>query len=138
MSGKCFLDTNILVYMESPKETEKQQKARLLFDTLTSNGLSVISTQCLQEFYNATTKKLNLDKLQMKELIHTFEYVLDIVQITPRLIEDAIDISIETQFSFWDSLIIAAAVYAECDILYSEDLNDGQVVRGVTIKNPFC
>ena len=138
MNDKCFLDTNILVYMESPKEAEKQHKARQLFNRLTSNGLSVISTQCLQEFYNVTTKRLFLDRLEMKELIHTFEYALEIVQVTPQLIEDAIDINIETQFSFWDSLIIAAAIYADCDILYSEDLNNGQIVRGVTIKNPFC
>lgn len=53
------------------------------------------------------------------------------------LIENAIDISIQTQFSFWDSLIISAAENADCNILYSEDLNDGQIVNGVMIRNPF-
>ena len=62
---------------------------------------------------------------------------IPVVQVTPTLIEHGIDISIKTQFSLWDSLMISAASFAKCTILYSEDMNDGQVIDGVTIKNPF-
>ena len=62
---------------------------------------------------------------------------MPVVQITPALIEQAIDISIEAQLSFWDSLILSAAVSAGCTVLYSEDLNNGQIIHGVTVRNPF-
>ncbi|MBQ9539140.1 MAG: hypothetical protein IJU95_07700 [Treponema sp.] len=53
------------------------------------------------------------------------------------MIEQSIDISIEAQLSFWDSFILSAAVSAGCTVLYSEDLNDGQIIHGVTVRNPF-
>ena len=62
---------------------------------------------------------------------------IPVVQVTPTLIENGIDISINTQFSLWDSLMISAASFAKCTVLYSEDMNDGQVVNGVKILNPF-
>ena len=92
----------------------------------------------MQEFYNVTTKKLKLEKQYVKNIISWLSISVPVVQITPEMIELAIDISIETQFSFWDSLILSAAVNSGCNVLYTEDLNDGQTVRGVTIKNPFA
>ncbi len=134
---KCFFDTNILVYMQDVSDMQKHQKARSLFFECSKNDNAVISTQCLQEFYNVTANKLKFDKSHIKELIHTFADTVTTVQTTPTIIEKAIDISIQTQFSFWDSLILSAASFAQCSVLYSEDLNDGQIVDGVTIKNPF-
>ena len=138
MSDKCFFDSNILVYMEDASEKEKQAKARRLFSDCVADSTAVISTQCLQEFYNITANKLKQDKLAIKKIIHTYSEHIPTVQITPLLIEKAIDINVQTQFSFWDSLIVSAATYAKCAVLYSEDLNDGQIVEGVTIKNPFA
>lgn len=69
-----------------------------------------------------------------KKIIHNYSTHIPTVQISPILIEKAIDISMQTQFSFWDSLIISAANYAKCNILYSEDLNNGQIVEDVAIK----
>lgn len=137
MSVKSFFDTNILVYMEDASEPQKQATARRLFSDCVNNGSAVISTQCLQEFYNVAANKLKQDKQALKKIIHNYSEHVPTVQITPMLIENAIDISVKTRFSFWDSLILAAASYANCDVLYSEDLNDGQIIEGVTIKNPF-
>ncbi|MBO4728853.1 MAG: PIN domain-containing protein [Spirochaetaceae bacterium] len=138
MSDKCFFDSNILVYMQDAFEPDKQRIARNLFAMCNRNHTAVISTQCLQEFYNITVNKKKLDKLMIKQMIHIYASNMPVVQITPDMIESAIDISAETQFSFWDSLILSAAISFGCNVLYSEDLNSGQVVQGITIKNPFA
>ena len=137
MNDKCFFDSNMLVYMMDASEPQKQAKARALFSECIANNSAVISTQCLQEFYNVTANKLKQDKLNIKKIIHNYSEHIPTVQISPSLIEKAIDISIQTQFSFWDSLIVSAASYTKCSILYSEDLNDGQIVEGVKIQNPL-
>lgn len=137
MSDKYFFDTNILVYMQDASEPEKQQKARDLFSKHCDNGTAVISTQCLQEFYNVLAYKMKQDKAIVKQLVHSISEIVPTIQITPTIIENAIDINIKTQFSFWDSLMLSAANSSNCSILYSEDLNDGQVIDAVTIRNPF-
>ena len=137
MSDKQFFDSNILVYLQDSSEPQKLQKARSLFAECSREHSAVISTQCLQEFYNITTNKLKQDKRIIKQVIHNYALYMPVVQITPALIEQAIDISIEAQISFWDSLILSAAVSAGCTVLYSEDLNNGQIIHGVTVRNPF-
>ena len=132
-----LFDTNVLVYMQDASELAKQQIARNLFSEHNDKGNAIISTQCLQEFYNVLTNKMKQDKATVKQLVHCFSENLPVIQITPAIIETAIDISIQTQFSFWDSLMLSAAISAKCSVLYSEDLNEGQIVNGVTIKNPF-
>ena len=137
MKDKYFFDTNILVYMQDVSNLVKQQKARSLLSTHLGNGTAVISTQCLQEFYNVLANKMKQDKIKTKQIMHSLSENIPVVQVTPTLIENGIDISIKTQFSLWDSLMISAASFAKCTTLYSEDMNDGQVIDGVTIKNPF-
>ena len=137
MKDKYFFDTNVLVYMQDASNLVKQQKARSLLSTHLGNGTAVISTQCLQEFYNVLANKMKQDKIQTKQIMHSLSENIPVVQVTPTLIENGIDISIKTQFSLWDSLMISAASFAKCTILYSEDMNDGQVIDGVTIRNPF-
>jgi predicted nucleic acid-binding protein len=100
------------------------------------NDSPVISTQILQEFYVASTSKLGVDALLAKSIVHSFEN-MEVVQVDPLLIGEAIDVSILNQISFWDALVIAAAESAKCSILYSENLNRGQIIRGVRIENPF-
>lgn len=134
--ARIFLDTNILSYAIDDGNPGKQTAARAVIGSVVSGDIPVISTQVLQEFYNASTTKLNIDKLIAKKLVHNFSN-MSVVQITPAIIEQGIDISITAQISFWDGLIIAAAECAECSLLLSEDLNDGQVIRGVQIANPF-
>ena len=137
MKDKYFFDTNVLVYMQDVSDLVKQKKARDLLATHNKDGSAIISTQCLQEYYNVITKKMKQDKIVAKLVVHSFAESIPVIQITPALIENAIDISVKTQFSFWDSLMISAACSANCKILYSEDLNNGQVINGVTIQNPF-
>ena len=104
MKDKYFFDTNILVYMQDASDPVKQQKARFLLSTHLDNGTAVISTQCLQEFYNVLANKMKQNKIQTKQIIHSLSENIPVVQITPELIETGIDISVGTQFSFWDSI----------------------------------
>ncbi len=134
--SKIFIDTNILVYSLDKFDPVKQKKCRLLLKTLTGDFQGVISTQVMQEFYVTTVKKLGADPLLIKDILHAYER-FETVIITPDTIRDAIDCSIINRLSFWDALIVVAAESARCEKLWSEDLNDGQVIRGVKIENPL-
>jgi predicted nucleic acid-binding protein len=135
-ADKIFIDTNIFVYTVDDDNSDKQAKAKSIIADIKAHQVPVISTQVLQEFYNAATTKLRLDKIFVKNMVRNLNEV-EVVQVTFELIEQGIDISILTQISFWDGLIIAAAEFAKCTALISEDLNDGQVIRGIKIVNPF-
>ena len=134
--SKIFIDTNILVYSLDKFDPVKQKKCRLLLKKLTGDFQGVISTQVMQEFYVTTVKKLGADPLLIKDILHAYERFETII-IAPDTIRDAIDCSIINQLSFWDALIVVAAESARCQKLWSEDLNDGQVIRGVKIENPL-
>jgi predicted nucleic acid-binding protein len=134
--ANIFIDTNVLVYSEDESNVVKQHIAKALIEQIVENHTPVISTQVLQEFYNASIKKLHIDETLAKDIVIDF-FNMEVIQITTGLIEQGIDISILSRISFWDGLIIAAAVNAECSIVYSEDLNHGQIIRGVEIINPF-
>lgn len=134
--SKIFLDTNVLVYTLDQNDRQQQTQARMILRSIAENDSPVISTQILQEFYVASTSKLGVDALLAKSIAHSFEH-MEVVQVDPQLIGEAIDVSILNRISFWDALVIAAAESAKCSILYSEDLNHGQIIRGVRIENPF-
>lgn len=135
---KYFFDTNILVYMQDTSDLAKQRVARELFYNCSKEKSAVISTQMLQEFYNISTSKLRQDKKATKTIIRNFSANLEVVQVSCEIIDFAIDLNMSTQFSIWDSLILASAINAECDLLYTEDLNSGQIIDGVKIANPFA
>jgi predicted nucleic acid-binding protein len=134
--SKVFLDTNILVYSLDPTDPAKRHRCRELIKGLTAENLGVISTQVLQEFYVASTLKLGADPLIIKDILRSLER-FETVIITPVLIKEAIDCSITNRLSFWDALIVVAAESAKCKRLWTEDLNHGQIIRGVRIENPF-
>ena len=77
-----------------------------------------------------------MDPIIAKGALHYFEK-FDVVTVNTKLIADAIDCSIINQLSFWDSLIVVAAESVMCNIIYTEDLNEGQVIRGVKIVNLY-
>ena len=134
--SKVFLDTNILVYSLDQSDAGKRKKCRKLIKSLTDENSGVISTQVLQEFYVAATAKLGADPLLVKDILRSLER-LETVVVTPTLIKEAIDCSLINRLSFWDALIVVTAESAHCEILWTEDLNHGQVIRGVRIENPL-
>lgn len=134
--AKVFLDTNLLLYTVDKQDPDKHEQARRVLKRITCDHVAVISTQVLQEFYSAATSKLKLDKMVAKHLLHSFAN-LETVVADLALIEQAVDISALFQLSFWDSLVVAAAERGNCSYLVTEDLNDGQSIRGVQVVNPF-
>ena len=137
MPDRVFLDASIFVYAQDVGMPEKQRKSREIIAKLADSGDGVISTQVMQEFFVAATRKLGVDPLVAKGVLKTFS-VFDMVQVSAALIHEAIDCSILNQLSFWDSLIIAAAASAGCSTIFSEDLNSGQTILGVKVQNPFA
>jgi predicted nucleic acid-binding protein len=136
MARRSFLDTNVLIYSVDGADTAKQEIALGLIAQHAKERTGVISTQVLQEFYSAATRKLGIAPLQARQHLRDFR-VFDIVQVTPGTIEEGVDCSILNTISFWDGLIVASASAAKCVELISEDLADGQVIEGLVVRNPF-
>lgn len=134
--SKIFIDTNILVYSIDQRNEDKKQKARRTLKKIIESHQPVISTQVIKEFYVVSTNKLKADPIVVKNIIHNF-HNMEIVNNDLELIEQAIDISVISQLSFWDALIIAAAEKANCEFVFSEDLSSGQTYRGVMVINPL-
>lgn len=134
--AKSFLDTNILIYQLDNRDPIKQKRCREIVRTVVSNHEAVISTQILQEFYVACTMKLNIKPILIKGIMHGFEN-MEVVTIGIDLINNAIDASIQYQITFWDSLVVVSAESAKCQHLLTEDLNEGQIIRNVRIRNPL-
>jgi len=136
MPGKVFLDTNILTYAQDADAPGKQRRSREVIAELGQSSDGVISTQVMQEFYVTATRKLGMPPLAAKAVLKTFA-VFEVVQVSPALIQDAVDCSILNELSFWDSLVLAAAAAAGCATVYSEDLSAGQTILGVKVQNPL-
>lgn len=134
--SKVFIDTNIFVYTLDNDEREKQKKAREILKRVVEGHQAIVSTQVIQEFYVVASTKLKADRTLVKNIVHNFRN-MEIVNNDLELIEQAIDISLVSQLSFWDSLIVAAAEKANCEFLFSEDMSSGGIYRGVTVLNPF-
>ncbi len=131
-----FLDTNVLLYADDLDAGEKRDRAQqILRDTL-SSGEGVVSTQVLQEFFVISTRKLGTEAATTRRKIELLAR-MDVVRIDLGLILSAIDLHRLHSFSFWDALIVRAAVLGGCSIVLSEDLQHGQLIDGVRIENPF-
>lgn len=135
---KTFLDTNILIYAYDISAGPKHRKARDLLAGLWESGLGTVSTQVLQEFYVTVTRKIPkpVDIAAAREIV-TDLLTWDVVVNDGDTILKAIDIQEKHGFSFWDSMIVAAAVAGGAVLLLTEDLSDGQKIGGVEIRNPF-
>ena len=136
MAARSFIDTNILICSVDRADPAKQNTALELIARHAKDRTGVISTQVLQEFYSAATRKLGIEPLQARQHLRDFR-IFDIVQVTPAIIEEGIDCSILHQLSFWDGLILAAATTAKSTELLSEDLSHEQKLQGIIIRNPF-
>ena len=134
--AKVFLDTNILLYGYDGSERKKLDLSRAALKQLEADGNAVISTQVIQEFYSIATRKMGMEPLFAKEVIGSFERFETIV-VSPQLINSAIDCQILSRLSFWDALIVVTAESARCDLLWTEDLHPGQLIRGLRVQNPL-
>ncbi len=136
MRGRSFFDTNILLYRDDADAPDKQQLAVELLDSHWQANQAVISTQVLQEYFSAATRKLGVPVETARRKVQLYGG-LGIISITHDDILGAIDLHRLHAFSFWDSLIVRMADKSGCQVLYSEDMQHGQKVGAVTIINPF-
>jgi predicted nucleic acid-binding protein len=137
MGDKVFLDTNILLYAKIDDGTVKHTKAHaLLAEGIVGTEVSV-SIQVINEYFVNALRK-NVDKADIETTIRQFMSDFNLVPLTAALVNDAIRIYKQYHFSYWDSVIVAAALEAGCSILYSEDFQDGQIIDGIlTVVNPL-
>lgn len=134
MSDKIFLDSNILVYCYSTSDARKQGIAR----TLSALDNVHISTQVLNETTNVLSKKYHIAWNDLANLITDFESNFIVHQLTSSEIKKACGIAERYSFSFFDSLMVASAMECHCPVLYSEDMQNGQIINNtLKIVNPF-
>jgi predicted nucleic acid-binding protein len=135
---KVFLDTNILIYAFDISAGGKHKVANELLMKLWESGSGVVSTQVLQEFFVNVTQKIRepLDTGSARDIISDL-LKWDVIVNDGEGILNAIEIQKAYRYSFWDSMIIEAAIRGRCETLLSEDLSDGHMIEGVRIKNPF-
>ena len=129
-AGKPLFDTNVLLYLISAEA--KAEKA----ETLLEAG-GVVSVQVLNEFASVASRKFKMAWPDVREALATIRAGCEVIPLTVEIHESGLAITEKYGFSFYDSLILAAAVQAKCRTVYSEDMQDGQVLQGVTIQNPF-
>lgn len=134
----AFFDTNVLVYLFDQDAPEKKARAQFLLERESARDGAIISTQVLQEFYVTVTRKL-AQPLRHEQAERAMQNLasLAIVRVDVALIFTALKTKKRFGFSFWDALIIDAAREGNAAYLFSEDLQNGQVVNGVEIRNPF-
>ena len=132
--ASVFVDTNIFLYCFDHSDPTKRDIALSLVTGLRDS--LVTSTQILQEFYWNATRKLKMTPMEGKQAVDELGK-RKVIQVSTLMISQAIDTSDLHRISFWDALIVEAASTARCSKLLSEDLNHGQVIRGIKIENPF-
>ncbi|MEO8592248.1 MAG: PIN domain-containing protein [Candidatus Solibacter sp.] len=136
MSGIAFFDTNVLVYADDQESPEKQELAINLQLRYRPQNEMAVSLQVLQEYYNTLTRKLGI----APEIVQRKVELLGRARVVAFNVADIIA-SIELhrlhRVSFWDAMILHAARVSRASILYTEDLQHGSVIAGVSIVNPF-
>ena len=133
-----LVDTNILVYAEDRDAQRKHDIARELLVELWDGRDGVLSVQVLQEFYVTVTRKLRKPLSTARAVAIIEQYLTwSVVENTGGLLTDAIELQQARRLSFWDALVVQAAIEAGCERLYSEDLNRGQRFGALIVVNPF-
>jgi predicted nucleic acid-binding protein len=132
MSALEFADTNIVVYAVG-KDSNKRIKARRII----AEGVT-ISAQVINETVNVLTRKQGASLADAHEVAESLLELCEVVSVSGGTIREAIRLVRRYRFSHWDSLVVAAALLAGCERLYSQDMQHGQVIDGrLTIVNPF-
>lgn len=137
MSGREFIDTNVLIHADDGRDPEKRGRARELIRGLMANRRGVVSLQVLQEFLAAATRKIGLTSEHARRRVVVYSR-FDVVTFAPADLLAAIDLHRIHRFSIWDSLIVRAALNANCTTLHSEDMASGLRIESLAISNPFA
>lgn len=134
-----LVDTNVLVYAFDQADPAKRTRAIEVYKELQESRLGALSVQVLGEFFNATTRRLR-PRLPVKEALDAVIELYrswEVFDLYSPMVIDAVRGVSDHRLSYWDALIWATAKHNGVPFLLSEDLNDGQVIEGVRIVNPF-
>ena len=137
MSGKTFVDTNVLIYAHDTDARAKHEAAKAVLRELWSERTGVLSIQVLQEFYVNVTRKIRtpLSKNLARRVVNS--YSMWCTETTLAEISTAFRIEDESRIGFRDALIVSSAIKGGAIRILSEDLNAGQRIAGIRIENPF-
>lgn len=131
MENSCFADSNVLLYIVGDDERKAQRALEVL-------ALKpCISVQVLNEFANVSRKKWKLDWDKIRTGLETIQEYCAVLPLDLGVHQKALEIAEANLLGLYDSLIIAAAELSGCDVLYTEDMNHGQRIGRVTLRNPF-
>lgn len=130
-AAKVFFDANVLLYLLSGDSVKADRAEGLLADG------GVISVQVLNEFTSVATRKLKMSYTEIREILSVVRAVCPIENLTLITHDQALNIAEQYGFSWYDSLIVSAALIADCRVLYSEDMQHGQTIGTLVITNPF-
>ena len=138
MSGRTFVDTNVLIYAHDVDAKSKHTTAKNILRELWSERTGVLSIQVLQEFYVNVTRKIRSPLPKDSASLVVSSYSIWCTETTPAELSVAFRIEDESRIGFWDALIVAAAAKSGATRLLSEDLNPGQKIAGLRVENPFA
>jgi predicted nucleic acid-binding protein len=131
-ASEVFLDTNVLLYLLS-SDAAKADRA----EALAAAG-GVISVQVLNEFVSVASRKLRMRMSEIREVLSAIRAVCSVEPLSIQTHDLGFDLAQRFGLTIYDALIIAAALLAKCRIVYSEDLQDGQIIESLTVRNPFA
>ena len=128
---RFFIDTNILVYVTDGDLAKSARSRQLL------NDGGVLSVQVLNEFTRVARKKLKFSWQEVREFLEPIRARNEIVPLTLEIHLNGLVLAERYQFQIFDAMIVAAALIKDCTTLYSEDMHDGLIIDGLTIRNPY-
>jgi predicted nucleic acid-binding protein len=140
MSDRFFLDTNIFAYTFDAKAPAKAKKAAQLVRRAAATGQGIVSYQVVQEFFNVALRRFvePMNVAEAEQYLTTVFRPLLAIHSSPALYVEALRITGKHRISWYDALIVAAALEGHCETLYTEDLRHGWKIEGLRIENPFA
>ena len=130
------LDSNFMVYFEGVDDPERQVKAWNFLDAV-DTGQVAIPVQALGELFNGLMRKAKWPAARARAAVLAWTDTYEVIDTTPEVLMDAMELSASHQLATWDAIILASAAQAGCRVLVSEDMRHGFIWRGVTVRNPF-
>jgi predicted nucleic acid-binding protein len=139
MSGKFFLDTNVFIYAADKTDFRKRDRAEDLIRSGVTSRRGIVSLQVAQEFLNFALRKAEvpMSNPDAEEYLRVILKPMLVQQPPELLLKDALHLHSRYRLSWYDSLIVAAAMEQKCAVLYTEDLQHGQRFGNLEIRNPF-
>lgn len=130
--AKRFFDTNVLLYLLSGDVVRADRAEAVL------EAGGILSVQVLNEFASVASRKLEMSMADIREVLGTVRAVCEIKPLTEETHDRGLELAERYGLSIYDSMIVAAALLAGCETVLSEDMQDGQIIEGIKIHNPFC